>query len=802
MIGTERRERRLGLVAEVAIPVAYAIVTLVFSAHLVRFETGSDEGLNLVKAALVADGHRLYDEVWSDQPPLFTALLRGLFALAGESVEAARLLVLAFACALLWACARIGRIAWGPREAIVASLLLLIAPPFQGLSVAVMIGLPALAFGALAFACASGGTGPASLARVATSGVLLALGALTKLFVLPLVPIVLAGVARRAPRGARARPALVGAGAFAVTATIGFLVLASPAALEQLVAPHAAATVDASYRGDPVGPLRTVRHVWKLVALAMAGVVLCRPWRRPVARGVFAWALAAGAVISLHRPVWGHHLLLLTVPAALLGGAGAIAFSRVVAARWASRGLERAAVRRALALAVAVGVAWLLVEAGRWRLPRGRASAFRREQAVVDALRSFARPGDVLLTDRPMHAFRAGVPVWPETAVFSEKRLRTGHLTERRLIEIVAGERPALVLLGRFPLQSLKKTLRATYGAPIRLREMEIWRRDAGEDPAHLEAWPPPSDRPNAWYAEPEALRIAGNILAAQHADGGWGKNEDRRLGWVRAEDEPPCEAGGIEGCSTIDNDATTTEMRFLARVRDATGDARAAGGFVRGLDHLLRAQTASGGWPQVPAARPGSYHAAITLNDDAMARVMELLLEAAESPRHEVLDAARRERARSAFDRGVECLLRAQVRIGGTRTVWCAQHDPVTLAPVAARSYEPASLSGQESVGAVRLLMSVERPSPDVVAAVEDAVAWFARTRLPGADGAPPRWARFYDLHTSTPIWPDRDGTLKASPDLLSEERRLGYDYVTEVPGTLLEQDHPRWRARLGRSR
>jgi PelA/Pel-15E family pectate lyase len=202
-----------------------------------------------------------------------------------------------------------------------------------------------------------------------------------------------------------------------------------------------------------------------------------------------------------------------------------------------------------------------------------------------------------------------------------------------------------------------------------------------------------------------------------------------------------------------------------------------------------------------VPAARPGSWPAAITLSDDAMARVMEALREAAESPLCAFVDAPRRERARSAFDRGVACLVRAQVQVAGARTAWCAQHDPVTLAPVAARSYEPASLSGLESVGAVRVLMSVDRPSPDVVAAVEAAVAWFERTRLPGTEGAAARWARFYDLETFAPLWPDRDG-LEASLEDVSEERRLGYAYVTDAPRALLETDHPRWRARLLRAR
>ena len=41
--------------------------------------------------------------------------------------------------------------------------------------------------------------------------------------------------------------------------------------------------------------------------------------------------------------------------------------------------------------------------------------------------------------------------------------------------------------------------------------------------------------------------------------------------------------------------------------------------------------------------------------------------------------------------------------------TAWCAQHDEKDYRPRPGRTYELASLSGAESVGVVRLLMSLE---------------------------------------------------------------------------------------------
>jgi hypothetical protein len=86
----------------------------------------------------------------------------------------------------------------------------------------------------------------------------------------------------------------------------------------------------------------------------------------------------------------------------------------------------------------------------------------------------------------------------------------------------------------------------------------------------------------------------------------------------------------------TIDNDATISELRFLARVQQAVAGAdgdpyRAAA--VKGLRYLLEAQYPNGGWPQVyPLA--GGYHDAVTFNDDALANVAELLSAAARDRR------------------------------------------------------------------------------------------------------------------------------------------------------------------------
>src|SRR5207253_7627588 len=99
----------------------------------------------------------------------------------------------------------------------------------------------------------------------------------------------------------------------------------------------------------------------------------------------------------------------------------------------------------------------------------------------------------------------------------------------------------------------------------------------------------------------------------------------------------------------------------------------------------------------------------------------------------YDFVAARTRKAARDAFDRGIECILKCQIKVDGKPTAWCAQHDETDYRPRPGRSYELVSLSGGESVGIVRLLMSLEEPSPDVVRAVQGAVAWFEAAKLPG---------------------------------------------------------------------
>jgi PelA/Pel-15E family pectate lyase len=324
------------------------------------------------------------------------------------------------------------------------------------------------------------------------------------------------------------------------------------------------------------------------------------------------------------------------------------------------------------------------------------------------------------------------------------------------------------------------------------------------------------------WYAGAEAIRIADNLLLFQREVGGWPKNIDMAAPLSekeRAELLKLKSVTGNETAATIDNGATFTQLEYLARVYTAQKQERHREAFIKGIDYLLAAQYENGGWPQYYPLRKG-YYTHITYNDNAMVGVLELLRDVAwRKPDYTFVDEARRQRSEKAVERGIECILRTQVKVGGMLTVWGAQHDEVTLAPAPARKFEPVSLASRESVAVTRFLMSVERPDARVVEAIESAVAWFKSAQLSGIrwvekedksvpggiertvvkdPQAPPLWARFYELGTNRPVFEGRDGVVRYSVTEIEAERRNGYGWYTEEPLKLLNKDYTAWQKRL----
>ena len=327
-----------------------------------------------------------------------------------------------------------------------------------------------------------------------------------------------------------------------------------------------------------------------------------------------------------------------------------------------------------------------------------------------------------------------------------------------------------------------------------------------------------PLNRDAAWYGTAEARHIADVIVSFQTPAGGWSKNLDMS-GALRARgqsyttdnlskhpsandfDTPKDPHWNYVG--TLDNDATNTELHFLALVSGATPGADGEAyrkSILRGIRYLLAAQFPNGGWPQVWPLE-GGYHDAITFNDNAVTESAETLTAVAEGTgNYAFVPNELRLEAQKAADHALQCILATQVVVKGKRTVWAQQHDALILVPVAGRNYEPAALSSGESADLLVYLMQLPHPSPAVVTAVNAGVAWLKAAAITGQEwvggrgtpggrhleakaGAGPIWARYYSISSGLPIFGDRDKTIHDDVSELSLERRNGYAWYSAGP-------------------
>nr|WP_315250854.1 pectate lyase [uncultured Duganella sp.] len=327
-----------------------------------------------------------------------------------------------------------------------------------------------------------------------------------------------------------------------------------------------------------------------------------------------------------------------------------------------------------------------------------------------------------------------------------------------------------------------------------------------------------PLNRPAAWYASEEARHVAEVIVSFQTPAGGWSKNSARD-GALRQPGQPYAASHSAapddvswNWIGTFDNDATTTEMRFLARVIQAAPESAEAyrASFQRGLQYIFDAQYPNGGWPQVYPLQ-GGYHDAITYNDDAMVDIVKLLSAIAKGrDEFAFVPAELRNKAAAAEQRAIDCILASQVRIDGRLTAWAQQYDPVSLRPAGARNFEPDALSSAESSGVLMFLMQIAQPTPQIKAAVDAGVAWLQASALRDQSwqhspqgsalvaqaGAPLLWARYVSLESGKPVFGDRDRTLHDDVREISAERRDGYAwYVTS--GQKVLNAYARWQQR-----
>lgn len=464
------------------LPILIALIFFVFTFSYYPFQEklqfDTDEGLNLMRSMLVALGYPLYSEVSSDQPPLFNQILALVFRVADFDVNAARLLVLLFSTLLVWAGAQFLELTWGKPAAILFLPLIIMVPRYLNLSVAVMIGVPAIALAAVSMLFVILWHQTRSGFWLILSGSMLALSVLIKLFTGFLLPIFLTGITLAAYFDRKddtlswkiLQPALIWSICFAGLGILLGLALIGPQNIWEIIQPHLMAPTKEYFQAEGYSISVHLQAAVPLILLGGLGALVAIYRRNWLSLYPMAWAAVAYMMFSFYSPVFYHHQLLITVPLAMLAaaavGEGILSLVRAVSI---SKPIRFETIFGAIAL-----IGFILISIhylpplrkellNRPRLREYSLDATSGKLRVIDKMNEYRDQTHWIMTDMPMYAFRVHRAVPPALATISQKRLSTGSLTDQEILAAMDEYRPEQVLIARFTIPVLEDYLQKNY---------------------------------------------------------------------------------------------------------------------------------------------------------------------------------------------------------------------------------------------------------------------------------------------------------------------------------------------------
>jgi hypothetical protein len=452
----------------------FIILMVLFHPFRETFQQDTDEGINLIKAVLVMEGHQITGDIASDQPPLLSNLLAMVFERTGVSVNIGRFVILLFSALLLGAAGMAAEIAWGRTTSIFVYVMMILLPNYLLASVSVMIGQPSIALAMVAMLCVFLWHRDRNWPWLLLAGLFMSLSLFMKIFTAILIPILGIGLLvgqwmhlRGTAKGISywvqlMKPAFIFSLSLVVISAALALVFVDLENGMDLILPHLEYRQLTSVTGSITADLKPALFPILLAAIGLGSTIAKQKWL-----GLYpaAWAILAYLSLLNHNPVWWHHQLLITVPAAMLAAYGVTSILK-----W-FKGLNQ---DQSWKWKVLVFCGILIIGAFLNQQLRvvgveleNRAPSFRSygldpesgDMRILSEMNSLAQEGTLIVTDMPIFAVRAKMLIPVELAWVSDKRFRTGFLSEQDFIDVIERDKPTLVLIARYPLSEVRAYL-------------------------------------------------------------------------------------------------------------------------------------------------------------------------------------------------------------------------------------------------------------------------------------------------------------------------------------------------------
>jgi len=464
---------------QIAAPLSLLLIVFLFFPTREQFQFTVDEGFHLMWAMLLDKGYALYSEIWIDQPPLLTYILATSFRFLGYKVGVARYIILLFSGMLIWTAFQYLRTLWGKQYAIAGVLLIIMLPNYLILSITIRQTIPNLAFAVLALFLLTKWHQAHNYAWLIGSAVALAASVLTKLYTGFLAPIFAIGIWVGAQGQLQNKklwyqalfPVLLWGVIFCAVLAVCGIVFIGVGNLDHLVAVHLVKNNTAEKLSD-FTIAEHMKRSYSFLYLALVGSVALLRKKQWLALYPIAWIIAAYVMLSFYYPVWSHYKPLIDVPLALLGAYAVVTafqFLKQVIMRF--RPYFSSSPQQLIQLAALVGLIALF-----FRLPKGLGvleakpslsgsglNMNTNDVKFFELMVDYASQTEWVVTDMPMYAFRARLPVPPNLALISQSRIDTGFITDQEIIETIQEYNPEQVLIGHFSFPQVEDYLSENY---------------------------------------------------------------------------------------------------------------------------------------------------------------------------------------------------------------------------------------------------------------------------------------------------------------------------------------------------
>ncbi|MBL9139756.1 MAG: glycosyltransferase family 39 protein [Verrucomicrobiales bacterium] len=412
-------------------------------------QIGADEGFELAKTLLVERGFRLYTDVWSDQPPLYTLALVGLQSGFPGAILPCRLLSVFLTLVLLVALFELVKAIEGRTTALVTIALLIASPGFLELSVSCMQEIPALSLGIAALSVIHLRKAELHPRWIVAGGFLFGASVAMKLITLYLLPVMMLLLSWGGDhRQTLARFIKVLPGfAVSVGCTLALIAVFLPtesmvSAFQQIREAHFANGVSSEFGGPEQHGFdwNALLKNWDQAlpaACALLALAIPRKGRRTWNPGA-AWLGYALILFAWHRPWWSYYYVHVAMPLCWCAARGLTGAWAMTNTQRRFRGILRVG---SLAILTWMSARVCLEIRDLGRLPRIDSSLALQE------IRARADRVQWLFTDDPVYSFHAGIPLPPRLAVVSLKRMWSGSLTRAAIVDEVRTKMPELILL-------------------------------------------------------------------------------------------------------------------------------------------------------------------------------------------------------------------------------------------------------------------------------------------------------------------------------------------------------------------